>query len=276
MAPQQHSVVNLPDLPREWLMTIIAIANHKGGVGKTTTSVNLAAALAKKGKRVLLIDMDPQGHTTRNIGVELSDNQLIIGDVLNQYAIIDQVIGTTQVKNVDLAPAHYGMADLASELQGKPGSESRLRTALESLTYDFALIDCAPHQDHLVYNAFVACHGLIVPSQPTETSIEGLGHVDDLVATFASHGHKIRTLGIVWTSVKSRRAISRDIMTWLEKSSVGGRYPPFNAFIRESNDIVNSERECLPIVAWRPRSIGHNDYMAVASEVIERCKSAGI
>jgi len=258
-------------------MQTIAIANHKGGVGKTTTAVNLAAALGKQRKKVLLVDMDPQGHATRYIGIDVADDQPIIGDVLERTVDVVDVIVDTSVVGVSIAPAHFGMAGLSVSLQSEPHRDARLMVAIMGVShYDFCIIDCPPHQDALVFNALLASDFLIIPTEPTEASMDGLGHMMDLAASFQEGGHMIFGLGVLFTRVRARKAINREIIAGLnELIGDSGEHRPFPIPIRDSNDIANAERAHVPIVTWRPRSIGHNDYMALAREVIVRCRKAG-
>jgi chromosome partitioning protein len=207
---------------------------------------------------------------------ELAGEQPIVGDILINEASVGEATIATPVRGVDLLPAHFGMADLGLELQSKDNSQLRLWAALDGdmKRYDFALIDCAPAQDALVYNALRAAQFVLIPCQPTEPALQGLSHVAELLDNFARYGHVVAPLGVLWTSVKYRRQLSRDVIALA--ADLLGHIKPFKTIIRDSNEVQNAEHECMPVVVWRPRSIGHNDYMSAAREVIERCKESGI
>jgi chromosome partitioning protein len=154
----------------------VAIANQKGGVGKTTTAVNLGACLAQKGKRVLIIDHDPQGNSTSGIGLKKSEIKSCIYDVLINETPLDQVVLQTQVENLKIAPATIRLAGAEAELVGMMARDQRLKRAIEPIKdqFDYILIDCPPSLGNLTINALAAADSIILPIQCEYYALEGL------------------------------------------------------------------------------------------------------
>ena len=168
---------------------IIAITNQKGGVGKTTTSVNLGACLAYIGKRVLLVDIDPQGNATSGIGVEKADVDQCVYDILVDDADVKDVIKTTSVENLDVIPATIQLAGAEIELVPTISREVRLKRALESVkqNYDFMIIDCPPSLGLLTINALTASDSVVIPVQCEYYALEGLSQLLNSVRLVQKH-----------------------------------------------------------------------------------------
>ena len=168
---------------------IIGITNQKGGVGKTTTSVNLGACLAYIGKRVLLVDIDPQGNATSGIGVEKADVDQCVYDILVDDADVKDVIKTTSVENLDVIPATIQLAGAEIELVPTISREVRLKRALESVkqNYDFMIIDCPPSLGLLTINALTASDSVVIPVQCEYYALEGLSQLLNSVRLVQKH-----------------------------------------------------------------------------------------
>ena len=157
---------------------IVSIANQKGGVGKTTTSINLSTVLAKKGKKVLLIDADPQGNATSGVGVD-KDQQFSVYDVLIEDIEIENTLQKTKVKNLDLCPSNINLAGAEVQLVGMENREHRLKQKLDNIKdeYDFIIIDCPPSLGLVTLNAFTASDSVLIPIQCEYYALEGLGQL---------------------------------------------------------------------------------------------------
>ena len=195
---------------------VIAVTNQKGGVGKTTTSVNLSAALAYMGKKVLLVDIDPQANATQGIGVDRSSLSLTVYDAITQSTPLKDIIISTDVKNLDIVPANIDLAGVEIELsQVKSGREQRIRNALETVKerYDFVIIDCPPALGLLNTNALTASDAVLIPVQCEYYALEGLSqliHTIDLVKERLNPELKIE--GVVFTMYDARTNLSLQVV----------------------------------------------------------------
>ena len=160
---------------------IIAVINQKGGVGKTTTSINLACGLALEGYKVLLIDMDPQAHSTIGIGIDQNSYKYAIHDVLLKRKQMGEVILKTPVQGVDIAPSRIGLDRAEQQLTTEMFKEQRLDKAIKGLEYDFIVIDCRPTLGTLTVNALFACDFIIVPADMSRYALEGFSDLLDTV-----------------------------------------------------------------------------------------------
>ena len=252
---------------------IVAIANQKGGVGKTTTAVNLAAALAMRGKKTLLIDLDPQA----NSSISFLDLRSVVRSTYDAIAepacALTDVIMQTPVDNLFVAPARIGLAKLEARLVGELDAHFRLKDKIQALKGDFAniVIDCPPALGLLTVNALVAATHLLIPIQSSYFALEG---TDDLLETIEKVRQRpnpaLRILGVVLTMHDKRTALARDIREQIQKV-FGGKV--FDTVIAKSVRLEESPAYKESIFTFAPDSSGATDYYSLCEEVIERVEA---
>lgn len=248
---------------------IISIINQKGGVGKSTTAINLSAALGAAGKSVLLIDLDPQGNTTSGLGCKNEVDRCIY-DVLLQDAPISDVIIKEACRNVDLVPASINLAGAEVELVSEMARENRLKNAAGSMRgiYDFILIDCPPSLGLLTLNALVAADKLLIPIQCEFYALEGVTKLlDSMKRVRGILNPSLDIEGVVLTMYDSRQTLAKNVVE--EVRNYFGRLM-FNIIIPREVKIAEAPSFGQPITEFAPKSKGAIAYRELAKEVIER------
>ncbi|HSK10006.1 MAG TPA: ParA family protein [Vicinamibacterales bacterium] len=249
---------------------ILAIANQKGGVGKTTTAINLGAALAFRGNKTLLIDLDPQANSTMSY-VDMREIKRSLFDVLaEEHCPLSEIIVPTTVENLSMVPARIGLAKLEARLVGEVDAHYRLKDRLEPVTktHDIIVVDCPPALGLLKVNALVAATHLLIPIQSSYFALEG---TDDLLETV----EKVRSranpgldlIGVLITMHDRRTSLARDIRSQIQK--VFGT-KVFNTVITKSVRLEESPAYRESIFTFAPESSGATEYYSLCEEVIER------
>ena len=247
---------------------ILAVANQKGGVGKTTTSVNLAAGLAQAGRRVLLVDLDPQGNATMGSGVNKSALERTVYHVLLGLAEAASVRRRT-ASGYDLLPANRELAGAEVELVELPNREGRLRAALERLEsgYDFILIDCPPSLSLLTVNAFAAAAQVLIPMQCEYYALEGLSDlVDTIRRVRANLNPRLEIAGLLRTMFDPRNMLAHQVSAQLEKH-FGDKV--YRTLVPRNVRLAEAPSYGAPAVVWDRASRGAQAYTALAEEILK-------
>ena len=254
---------------------IITFANNKGGTGKTTSAVNLASSLALSGKRVLLIDIDPQGSATISFGFEKTKLLYTIYDVLAQSRQIDGVMLETKVDNLTLVPSNLDLAGAEVELSSTPGREFVLREALALVRqkYDCILIDCPPNIGILTVNAIVACDILMVPVQCEYYSMEGVQTLLQFVRIVKSRTNVRFEYRILPTMYDGRTGLSKKILRELTEKF--GEHVLGNVIPR-SIRMAEAPGKGIPGVLWNPKNRASLEYRRLGLELFEKRASEGL
>jgi len=249
---------------------IIAIANQKGGVGKTTTAINLSASLAHLGKKVLLVDIDPQGNSTSGMGLEKKKIKHCMYDLLINSFPVENLVVPTGRSNLEMVPATIQLAGAEIELVSTVSREVKLRNALKKASekYDFIVIDCPPSLGLLTINALTAAHETLIPIQCEYYALEGLGQLMNTIELVKKHlNQQLVIEGVVLTMFDTRTNLSTQVVEEVKdyfKELVHNSIVPRNVRLSEAPS------HGLPIMEYDNKSKGSEVYLGLAREVINR------
>jgi chromosome partitioning protein len=246
-------------------MRIIAVINQKGGVGKTTTVACIAAGLAKQGKQVLAIDLDPQSHLTFSLGVSADKGTLY--DIFRRGATLNEAI--VQRGTFDVLPSSIDLAGAELEYITKPNWQFMLKKEIRGLEqYDYILIDCPPSLGLLTVNALTSADEIYIPLQPETLALQGLGKLMEIVETVkADLNSKLEITGVVATRYDNRKSLNREVLDQV-KQHFGDRV--FSTVIRENVALAEAPGHAQTIFEYKPKSTGAEDYESLTREILER------
>lgn len=247
---------------------IISVANQKGGVGKTTTTVNLSTILAKKGKKVLLIDTDPQGNATSGLGVS-KDVELSVYDILIGDTEFDETLQETAIKNLKVCPSNISLAGAEVQLVSMMSREQRLKTKLDKIKdqYDYILIDCPPSLGLVTLNAFTASDSVLIPVQCEYFALEGLGQLLNTVNLVKKHLNiNLEIEGALLTMYDARTNLSNQVVKEVKKYFEDKVY---KTVIPRNVRLSEAPSYGMPITVYDPRSKGAKAYEKFAKELLK-------
>ena len=247
---------------------IISVANQKGGVGKTTTTVNLGTILAKKGKNILLIDADPQGNATSGLGVT-KDVELSVYDVLIGETEVEETLQETIIKNLRICPSNISLAGAEVQLVPMMSREQRLKTKLDKIKdkYDYILIDCPPSLGLITLNAFTASDSVLIPIQCEYFALEGLGQLLNTVNLVKKHLNKNLDIeGALLTMYDARTNLSNQVVKEVKKYFENKVY---KTVIPRNVRLSEAPSYGMPITVYDPKSKGAKAYEKFAKELLK-------
>ncbi|MGI6668237.1 MAG: ParA family protein [Acetivibrionales bacterium] len=248
---------------------VIAIANQKGGVGKTTTAVNLSSCLAYKGKKVVIIDIDPQGNTTSGLGIDKNEVERSIYEIIINEEDIEEALLGTCIDNLFLCPSNINLVGAEVELVSVISRETRLKAAISNIRdkYDFILIDCPPSLGLLTLNALTAADTILVPIQCEYYALEGLSQLMNTVKLVQKHlNPSLDVEGVVLTMFDARTNLSIQVVEDVKRYF---RNKVYRTVIPRNVRLSEAPSFGLPIILYDPKSKGAECYLELAQEVID-------
>lgn len=246
---------------------IISISNHKGGVGKTTSTVNIGAALAQLGKKTLIVDLDPQANLSQSLGI-MNPEKTIYGVLRGEYNLDPIEVNN----NLYLVPANLDLSGAEIEMMSEPGREFILKEALNYMKgiFDYVLIDCPPSLGLLTINAFTASDSVIIPLQVQPLALHGFSKLSEVIGKIQQRLNKSLSIGGVFiTQYDNRRRLDRDIAEVFSNQFKGNL---FETKIREAISLAEAPTSGMDIFRYNPKSNGAIDYLDLAKEIIASIK----